>query len=467
MHNIFSYFIDRDGDEKRATYASWFVSTFPEQEFGEDERYFFEFLGYCADLGVRCKRKYLETWCSTELRKYISSLRIKVKGCEAVNIEDTVGFEEVYRTTTQVLLDDYTALEMIDAPIDDFPVDLAAFMNERKSERIVECLSKTFNQLQETNDSDKAGEYAMHTLNLIDEIYNESVLEDLGNGGAEKKEKLRFITDYGIPAIDADSDGIFGTQLVDIEAQPGAGKTRFTIGAPAYNAAVKHHRNVLFWALEQDEREIKAMFTARHVYELFGIQVNSNMIIRDTVPEDLKQKVEAARIDLFESGKYGKIVIQTKILYVENMIKTLRNIDRLLGPFDLICIDYVGIIESAPAKYQREKSSADIISLALKLLKRFARSTDKGIISVSQFNAAGIAAGKADKEITTDMAQGGINVYRHTDYNIAMSMTTEMKAQGKRRFSQPKVRDTAGFGTFMCSVWMGICYFEQDAKKAV
>lgn len=467
MHNIFSYFVDKDGNEMRAIDAAWFVEVFPEQEFGEDERYFFLFLDYCAALGVPIRRRYLETWCSTDLKKYISALKIKVKGCEAINLDDPVGFEEVARVTTQVLLDDYTALEMLDSPEEDFPVALSDFINERRAERITDCLSKTFNVLQDTNDSVQAGEYATFQLNLINEIYDESILDDVAARGSSRNKKLRFISDYGLPAIDADSKGIYGTQLIDIEAQPGAGKTRFTIGCPLYTALVKYKRNVLFWALEQERSEVEAMFTARHVFELFNIQVNDELILKDKIPEDLRDKVEAARIDLFESGKYGKLVIMERILYTETIIQSIKNIDKLRGPFDIIAIDYVGIIESAPAKYQKEKSVAEIISTSLKLLKRYARSSKKAIISISQFNRDGITAGNADKEITTEMAQGGINVFRHTDYNIAMSYSPEMKAQNKRRFSQPKVRGTAGFGTFIASVWMGICLFKQDTKKAV
>lgn len=465
LHNVFSYFVDRDEDARRAVDASWFVEVFPEQEFEEDERYFFLFLDYCATLGVRIKRQYLETWCSTDLKKHIAALRIKVKGCESINLDDPMGFEEVSRVTTQVLLDNYTALEMLEAPEEDFPVALSEFMNQRRGERLTECLSKSFNLLQETNDSIRAGDYATYQLNLINEIYDESLLEDVTDRHTRTDHKLRFITDYGLPAIDADSKGIYGTQLIDIESQPGAGKTRFAIGCPLYTAVVKYKRNVLFCALEQDKVEIEAMFIARHTYELFNIQVNDELILKDKVPDELKDKVTAARIDLFESGKYGKIVIMTKLLYVETIIQSITNMDKLQGAFDIVCIDYVGIIESSPAKYQKEKSVAEIISTSLKLLKRYARRTKKAVLTVSQFNKEGIDAGNADKAITTDMAQGGINVFRHTDYNIAMSFSPEMKAQNKRRFSQPKVRDTAGFGTFIVSVWMGICLFKQDAKK--
>ena len=65
------------------------------------------------------------------------------------------------------------------------------------------------------------------------------------------------------------------------------------------------------------------------------------------------------------------------------------------------------------------------------------------------------------------MAQGGITVYRNTDYNIAISMTETMRLQQKRRFSQPKVRASAGFGSFIADTRLGFCYFKQVVQKSV
>ena len=65
------------------------------------------------------------------------------------------------------------------------------------------------------------------------------------------------------------------------------------------------------------------------------------------------------------------------------------------------------------------------------------------------------------------MAQGGIAVYRNTDYNIAMSMTETMRLQQKRRFSQPKVRSSAGFPSFIVDTRLGFCYFKQVVQKDV
>lgn len=463
MHNIFCHFLDRDGDIRRINYANWFTATFSSREFDGDELYFYYFLLYCSDLNVPVRRKYLETWSVTELRKLLASEKVKVNGCESINIEEPVGFEEVYKVTQQVLLDDFDVLMTLESNIEDFKVACSEFMNSRKSDRIVSVLSKTFNLLQSTNNADEAGEYCLNELSYVNEVYSDDILEDFDSSSASE-DKLEFITDYGIEAIDSDSHGIYTTQLVDVEAQPGTGKTRFSVGTASYRAAVRYHKNVLFLALEQSEAEVRAMYISRHVYEMFNVQINDELIYKGLVPEEYKQMVEAARIDLFESGKYGKIIIKSTALIYEKLNRTLLNYDKLLGPFDLIVVDYVGLIESMPAKYARVLEDYKVISESLRKFKRFARTYRKAVLSVSQFNDAGIKAGKADKEITTDMAQGGIAVYRHTDYNIAISMTAEMKARGQRRFQQPKVRSTTGFGTFICNVWPGVCYFEQSKQ---
>ena len=48
------------------------------------------------------------------------------------------------------------------------------------------------------------------------------------------------------------------------------------------------------------------MLIAKHVFKMFGKQIDSKLIHRDAVPDNLKAEVEAARYDLFESGNYGK-----------------------------------------------------------------------------------------------------------------------------------------------------------------
>lgn len=470
MHNIFTHFISR-GDQadanKRLAYAHWFIDAIPLTEFDGDERLFCEYIDYSAQLGVPLTEKYFRVWIETELREVLHKTKIRVKGCENLTFDDPVSFELAFNTTSQVLVDNFRVLANMESGIDDFKIEIAAYFTEQRNTRLTQALAQTFDMLNDTNSAEDASDFALDTISAIKEIYDVEKLEELNEATSIETNKLIKISDSGIPAIDNDSEGLYASQLFDVEAQPGTGKTRFAIGTYCYRAITVYHKNVLFLALEQKEQEIEAMAIACHVFHMFNIQISDKMILTGNIPDEIRPQYEAAKYDLFESGKYGKFVYKELDLYVETFITKLRTLDKLLGPFDLICIDYMGLIESRPAEYHRELSEYEIIKTAYKQFKRYLRRTNKAGLSVAQFNREGIAAGNADKAITPEMAQGGLAVFRNTDYNIAISMTETMKLQQKRRFSQPKVRSSAGFPSFICDVRLAFCYFKQVVAKAV
>lgn len=466
MNSIFRHFISHDNtDHKRIAYASWFVNAFPETEFDGDERIFYDFVKYCTHLDVQPCYKYLEVYLSTELRKLLVAERIHVPGTESLSFDDPSALEAAIRTTATVLGDDYKSLEELDESIEDFPVDVQKFMHERHANRLTQVLSDTFNKLQQTDDTEKAADYAESELSLVNDVYDMTVLDDLVDKPVDNVKTYK-VCEFGLPAIDKDSDGIWSKQLVGIEAQPGTGKTRFAVDI-LYNAAVYNKRNVLFITLEQDEDEIKAMFIAKHIFTMFGSVITDNRILHDNVPKELTSQVEAAKLDLFDSDKYGKIVVKSEDLYVETFVNRLKTLDRLYGPFNIMTIDYMGLLGSKAVAYRKEKEIYDIVKDGFRQYKRYVRRTNKAGIAVSQFNKQGIEAGKADKQITTDMAEGGIAVYKNTDFNIAISMTDTMKLQRKRRMSQPKVRGSNGFGSIIVDTNLGICYFKQQEQQEV
>ncbi len=473
MDRYFTHFISRgdpDDAKIRLAHAYWFCDVVPAVEYDGEDYLFYEYLQYSTELSVYITEKYFGIWLNTELREILHKSQVRVPGCESIRFEDPVMFETALQTTINVMTDNFRQLSTLESSADDFKVATAAYFKDRRKLRITQILQTTFNTLNETDSSEEAGDYALENLNAIADIYSKEALEELDDEDMEEKQitpQMVKITDFGLPVIDKDSQGIFTTQLVGIEAQSGAGKTRFALGSPIYIALTKYKENVLFCALEQTEEEVKAMLLARHVYEMFHIFIVDKWIYTNTVPEEYKPQLEAARYDLFKSGKYGKFVVLETVLFVESFLHKIKTTDRLKGPFRLICIDYVGMMESQPSQYQRTKTEYEIIRDTLKLFKRFLRKSRKAGLALSQFNKSGVEAGKNDKEITTDMAQGGLAVYRNTDYNLSMSMTETMRLQGKRRFSQPKVRSSAGFPPFIANTRLGVCYFEQVATKEV
>lgn len=467
LHSIFSYFIARsDGaDAKRLGYLSWFVLQFPEDEFRREEAIFRDFMGYCTKLSVPLKQKYLEVYLSTELKKFLVSSKVKIDGTENLSYDEPNSLETALVTTKEVMRASFRELEGHDVSFEDFPVDVDKFMKERLDERTVEILGRTFDLISQKGDPGGGAAWAREQLAALSDIYDESAVEEVTDGTATSQ-AMEPLVDTGIPAIDNDLVSLCRTQLLDISAPPGAGKTRFALGVFAHRAALKG-LNVLYFTLEQSRAEAEAMLTARHVVHMFGAIISDKMITTNSVPPELLPKVEAARIDLFESGKYGKIGIQEADLYLEDFIEKIKTQDRINGPYDIIIIDHMSLLQSNPPKYGRALDDYKIVAKGYRLFKRYVRKHKKGGISVNQFNREGIAASKADKEIDATMGAGGIEAYRSTDANITITYTETMAAQGLRKISLPKSRSSAGFGSIMLTTRLGCCYWEQVRKRQV
>lgn len=476
MHEIFSHFISRnpEDDNRRVAYLLWFCNTFPEQEFSGEERIMREYLEYSKKLVIPLKEKYLSVFLSTELRQFLIATNTKVSGTETLDYSEPTALETSVQVCSEALMGAFRELELIECDIDDFKVSADSFMTSRLNTRLTEVLGKTFEIISETDNAMSASEYALESIQFLNDIYDKEQLEELAEQHTTD-DTIEFICDTGIPAIDNDMGGIYETHLFGVEAQPGTGKTRFTLGVWVYRAATVYHRNVLFYTLEQSKAEIEAILVARHVFTLYNIQISADMIFKNIVPAEYREQVASAKLDLFESGKYGKIVIEETTLYLETFIEKIKSIDKLKGPFNMICIDYMGLIRQITDKdgyrtnnkfiYRLE--DYQIIGRSFKKFKHYVRKQRKCGIAISQFNDKGIEAGKADKEITPNMAQGGIEVYRNTDGNLAFSMTPTMKLQNKRRVSQPKVRNSAGFGSFIMDCRPGIALFYQTVQNKI
>lgn len=470
MLDIFSYFIasgDAVADGKRTSQLLWFVDNFPSTEFHGEDRIMYEYASFSSILRIPFKSEYFDVFCHDELRKFLISKKIRITGTEDLNFDDPSALETAYRITADALKDTLIMWEKEPHDPIDFVVSAKTFIHSQLDSRLTETLSSAFNMKSDTEDPAKALNYAQMQLENIRDIYDESILEELDvTTSTVKATKPEFVTDTGLPGVDRDIDGIYTTQLGGVEAAPGTGKTRFALGVWAYRAAVYNKKNVLYYSLEQSKEECEAMLISRHVFELYNLQIPDKFIFKDKVPEEYVEQVNSARMDLFESGKYGKIQIEAVDLYMETFIQKIKSIDRLKGPFDLIIIDYMALI-AEQSTYGKPKNIGEIVSYCYKSFKKYVRREKKAGIAVNQLNREGIAASKANKDITTEMAQGGIEVYRSTDFNLTICATAEMELQNKRKIVQPKKRSSEGMGAILVDVRLGISLWYQQAAKQI
>lgn len=476
MHDVYSYLVAHDSSDIgiRQAYNTWFCDVFPQQEFTGTERLFREFLGFNAKLDVPVKEQYVDSWAATDLRPILLRNNIKVPGTEMLDYSDPASLESGVRVCKDTLHSLFREMRLVDTNVEDFKVCASEFMTTKLESRLTEVLGQTFEQLQRTDSATEAAAFARDSITYLEYIYDKDQLEYISHSEENSdKDNIRFVTDTGIPVIDKDMDGLYETHLFSVEAQPGAGKTRFVLGTFVYRALTLYKENVLFFAIEQKVVEIEAILIARHLFSLYGIQVSADLIWKKKVPEELEDKVKAARIDLFESGKYGKIIIIHERLYLDTFLQRTRMIDKLQGPFKLICWDYMGLFEQTKilltnnTRYVPRLEQYQIISRALRDIKNYLGDTMKCGIAISQFNEKGIYAGIHDEVITTSHSQGGIDVYRHTDGNIAISYTPELKAKMKRKIHEPKARNSFGFEPTIIDCRLGIALWYQLTDRKV
>ena len=239
LHSIFSYFIARGdaADAKRLGYLSWFVLQYPADEFRREEAIFRDFMEYCNKLSVPLKQKYLEVYMATELKKFLVESKVKIDGTENLSYDDPNSLETAIATTKEVMLANFRELEGTSVSFEDFPVDVDKFRKERLDERTVEILGRTYDLISQKGDPGGAAAWAREQLAALADVYDESAVEEITDGTATSQ-AMEPLVDTGIPAIDNDLVSLCRTQLLDISAPPGAGKTRFALGVLAYRAAL-------------------------------------------------------------------------------------------------------------------------------------------------------------------------------------------------------------------------------------
>ena len=463
LDSIFSYFISHDDgqDQRRLGYLSWFVLQYPHEEFRREEAIFYDFMAYCNKLSVPLKLKYFEVYLSTELKRFCAATNTKIDGTDNLSYEEPNAFETALVTIREVMFAEWKELEATDVKLEDFPVFVDKFRRERCDKRTEEIVSSVYDRMS-LHKGDTLS-YLREQISAIQEVYDEGALEEILTSEPEQS-AMEPVVDTGIPAIDKDMVALCRTQLLDISAPPGAGKTRMAIGVFAHRALLAG-KNVLYFTLEQSKTEIENMLVARHVYHMKQDIVSDKMISMNAVPPELKAEVEAARIDILESGKYGKFVCLEADLYVETFIDKIKTQDRVNGPFDVIIIDHMSLLQSETPKYGRAQDDYKTIAKGYRKFKQYVRKNRKSGISVNQFNREGIAASKADKEIDATMGAGGIEAYRSTDANITITYNDIMASRGERRVSLPKSRSSMGFGSIMLHVKLACCYFQQQTNR--
>lgn len=310
---------------------------------------------------------------------------------------------------------------------------------------------------------------------IINELYDRVMLEDLDESYVDNGNGKAYpVTNTMIDPIDRDMGMLMTKRLLGIEAGPGCGKTRISTGCLTYNAAVYYSKNTLYCTGEQDKEEIEAILVSRHIYEKFRKRVADSIIYNkkmpdgSAIPKDIKQLIELAKQDLFESGKYGKIYIYEKPLYLEDFIEKFKLLDKLHGAFDLIVVDYMTLINQKPGiKSYKRLNTWEVPKYAYQRFKAFLRKSNKAGVAVNQLNQQGVKDTRQGKAPDATGGAGTSETYRSTDYNMTITMTKAMESQQQRGITNTKTRYSKGFGTIIVKVLMDVSYWYMGLQDEV
>lgn len=488
MEQLFTYFTGRVGEDrkvvqKRFALSFWFLESFPETEFKGIERYFYQALQQAVDLETPMNERFLDTFIKSELKSIIARTKEKVPGTETMVFEDIIQLETAVRIVGDLMRESYIELLSYDSDFDNFLPDASEFMGLRLQSQVLDLMSTSYEMLN-TMTNKRIGpqdtiEFMNFRTQMIMEIYDKAKLESIGDISAlytenedgevevNAKQVFELSFDTGITGLDKDMKGIYTTQLIGVEAAPGMGKTKFAVSVLNYRAATAFKKNTWFGSLEQTVPEIEAMFLSIHIFHLFNKQVSSFDIARGALTPEMQRLKDIAYEDLFKSGKYGKILIEECDLFIETFVNKFKMIDVLHGGVDVFTVDYMALMQQAPAKpgeYKAVMTDWKIIQLAYRRFKAFCRQKRKVGIAVNQLNREGITKSKAGQLTDQNDAQGGIEVYRNTDYNIVISATEEMEAMRIRRLTNPKKRNADGLGELLVNVRLAFGYWYDKVK---
>lgn len=468
MKRIFKWLTKEGHNNLSRIYCSWFSKVFDVKDFRGLEALMVAFVKYCNSLGVVPSKDYLESYLKVDGKKDIKKYNIKTDTMGSYNYNEISQLEESYRILSEASMtvyDDYISNDIEDK---DFKIYANELLSDMKKEQSEKLIIDSYTKLNEGFDVDEVSDILRSNLFNVMNKYNNKDLKRLGNatGGNKEEKGMRFICKTGIPVIDGitGAGGIYTSLIYTLTAQPGGGKTRFGEIHFAYQVMVQAKEDVIWYETELSERQTKNILIAYHIIIMFNgrVKIPDSILNKpDEMTEQQKQYYEAAKIDLFESGKYGKFFFFEQCVVEEMEDEIVPLIENY--KVGLLAIDYMGLIKSKPEDKYHRKVKYEVITEAYELVRDLLKVYDIAALCINQYSDEGISAAYAGKTIRPGHIQGGQIVQRHTDFDMHLTYTEEQKLANVRSYSNTKSRGSAGTnGNVLFSVDLSVSLFKQQ-----
>lgn len=466
MKRIIKWLTYEGGSQDAPIYVQWFNNMFTPKDFEGLDRMFACFIAYCAKLNIVPSKSVLESYLRIDGMSDIKKYNIKVADLQGYDYNEISQLMEAVPILNKLTVAEFDFYLAEDLSSRDFKVDMYDFMSNIKQDSVILAIQEALPRLQDGSNISEVSNSLRTRLLSIDDTYDTDKIKDVDFLTPESsEEKMEFICDTGIPCIDADVGGSYTRMITTINAQPAGGKTRFAMIHWVYRTLVVAKQDVLVYELEMTKTQLKNILIAYHITQLYNgtVKIPDSLMNRaGGLSEDQRHIYESAKIDLFESGKYGNLIIKEECI-VEQFKDECTALLTANRNIKLLVIDYMGLIESRPTdRYGKRLEMYQIITDAYVAVRKIVRTMNVGAVCINQYNDQGIDAAYAGKPIKAGFIQGGHIVHRHTDYNLDITYTEEQKLAGVRGLAQSKSRGAAGFRGVLLQTDLSVSIFRQE-----
>lgn len=470
MKRVFKWLTEEGGDPKASIYVDWFARMFKPKDFSGINRLLMCYIIYCSKLSIVAKRTYMEAYLKVDGKQDVKKHNIKIDSMASYDYKEISQLEEAYRVIQNIALttyDDYVGLDLVEH---DFKVDMYDFMTKMRSELIADALMNTYPHLNDGSNISEVSADLRNELTNLDNIYDTNKIKDVDfmQEDSDEDDEMTFLAKTGLPCIDGDIGGIYTRLIYTITSQPKGGKTRLSFVHFAYPILVDAKKDVIIYELELTKAQVKNILIAYHITRLYGGRIkipDSVMNKKKEMSAEQLQIYESAKIDLFESGKYGKLTVKDELV-VEKYRDEVTSLAKASNNLGLIINDYMGLAESEPtSRWDARKEKYEIITTAYEITRKLVRKLDVAAVCINQYNDKGIDAAYAGKPIRSGYVQGGHIVTRHTDYDLHLTFTEEDYLAGVRNLSASAVRGAKGFSGVLLSTDLSVSIFRQELTR--
>lgn len=375
--------------------------------------------------------------------------------------------------------------ELYDLDLDDsqyLDANMEYYLKNWCREKMLEI---TFNMSEILGDGYEVGRKMLQGIQDADNYYKEShmIIESLLDGdnnaisesintqtdtaeeieekGSNESES-EIVSFTGIASIDETNKFRKG-EIAVIQAGTGVGKTKFANNM-AYNS-LSLGKNVLYLSLEQKSTRIFPMIQARHILETGNDIPNlsdKEIIFREYDAHN-ESIVSEALSDIVSNQAIGRLKIDSKNIRALDMKQYLNSVWDSGFHFDVIVIDYFGLLEC--------ENRYNDLSFAINVLKSECKSfKGRGFLA--------IIPNQLDKQSEKDLAEGKLEgmtktagsetqfASRGADYVFTLEQNEYLRRVSKMRLHIGKVR----LGNFLKSslimdVDLGRVKFTEDVNN--